>query len=243
MIENLVRQDEWNAMKDWAVPQSKLPANKELHNCVSNVVYRQTNKMGRFDLGCFDFGTFWLGTFWLGTFWLGTFWLWDILTWDVLTLGRFDLGRFDSGTFWLGTFWLWDVLTWDILTLGQEMFAISSLIKYSENILGTFWLTKNGTFWQITWDVLVLGRFDRIPSDLVSLNAFQNGGKPSLWYNFCLGIMISQLLFGIWQPVIIVSIWLKNPGIYLSFFNTVSYLKYLTLNENDDLSKVISWVT
>ena len=55
--------------------------------------------------------------------------------------------------------------------------------------------------------------------------------------------MISQLLFGIWQPVIIVSIWLKNSGIYLSFFNTVSYLKYLTLNENDDLRKVISWAT
>ena len=80
-------------------------------------------------------------------------------------------------------------------------------------------------------------------SDRISLNAFQNGGKPSLWYNFCLGIMISQLLFGIWQPVIIVSIWLKNVGIYLSFFNTVSYLKYLTLNENDDLRKVISWAT
>ena len=148
MIKNLVRQDEWNAMKDWAVPQSKLSANKELHNCVSNVVYRQTNKMGRFDFG--------------------TFWLWDVLTWDVLTLGRFDLGRFDFGTFWHGTFWLWDVLTWDVLTLGQEMFAISSLIKYSENILGTFWLTKNGTFWQITWDVLVLGHFDRIPMSLHS---------------------------------------------------------------------------
>ena len=183
-------------MKDWAIPQSKLSANKELHNCVSNVVYRQTNKMGRFDLWHFDYGTFWLwdiltlgrfdlgrfdlgpfdlgrfdlGRFDFGTFWLGTFWLWDVLTWDVLTwdiltwdvltwdiltLGRFDLGRFDFGTFWLGTFWLWDVLTSDVLTLGQEMFAISSLIKWhSENILGTFWLTKNGTFWQITWDVL-----------------------------------------------------------------------------------------
>ena len=126
-------------------------------------------------LGHFDSGTFWLWTFWLRTFSLGTFWLWDILT-----LGRFDLGRFDFGTFWLGTFWLWDVLTWDILTLGrfdlgrfnfgtfwpvcsQKMFAFSSLVNYSENILGTFWLTKNGTFWQITCDVLVLGRFDRIP--------------------------------------------------------------------------------
>ena len=106
----------------------------------------------------------------LGRFDSGTFWLWDVLTWDVLILGRFDLGRFDSGTFWLGTFWLWDVLTWDDLNLGhfdqcvhKKIFAISSLIKYSENILGTFWLTKNGTFWQITWDVLVLGRFDRIP--------------------------------------------------------------------------------
>ena len=146
MIENLVRQDQWNAMKDWAVPQSKLSANKELHNCVSNVVYRQTNvltwdvlTLGRFDLGRFDSGTFWL--------WDAL--TWDVLTWDVLTLGRFDLGHFDFGTCWLGTF-----------------FAISSLIKYSENILGTFWLTKNGTFWQITWDVLVLGRFDRIPSVL-----------------------------------------------------------------------------
>ena len=80
-------------------------------------------------------------------------------------------------------------------------------------------------------------------SDRISLNAFQNGGKPSLWYNFCLGITISQLLFGIWQRVIIVSIWLKNAGIYLSFFNIVSYWKYLTLNESDDLRKVISWAT
>ena len=80
-------------------------------------------------------------------------------------------------------------------------------------------------------------------SDRVSLNAFQNGGKPSLWYNFCLDIMISLLLFGIWQPVIIVSICLKNAEIYLSFSKTVSYLKYLALNENDDLSKVISWAT
>ena len=30
--------DEWNARKDWAIPQSKLSANNELHNCVSNVV-------------------------------------------------------------------------------------------------------------------------------------------------------------------------------------------------------------
>ena len=51
----------------------KLSANKELYNCVSNVVYRQTNKMGRFDLGRFDFGHF--------------------------DLGHFHLGRFDSGTF------------------------------------------------------------------------------------------------------------------------------------------------
>ena len=144
--------DEWNAMKDWAIPQSKLSANKELHNSVSNVVYRQTNKMGRFDLGRFDFGMFWLGTFWLGTFWL----------WNILTLGRFDFG-----TFWLGMFWLWHVLTLGRFDFGtfwpvcsQKLFASSSLIKYSENILGTFWLTKNGTFWQITWDVLVLGRFD-----------------------------------------------------------------------------------
>ena len=41
----------------------KLSANKELHKCVSNVVYRQTNKMGRFFLTwdvklCFVFGTF-----------------------------------------------------------------------------------------------------------------------------------------------------------------------------------------
>ena len=108
MIENQHRRVEHR--ESWAVPQSKLSANKELHNCVSNVVYRQTNKIGRFDLGRFDFGTFWLGTFWLGTFWL-----WDVLTWDVLTLGRFDLGRFDFGTFWLGTFWQ---ITWDVLVLG-----------------------------------------------------------------------------------------------------------------------------
>ena len=106
--------------------------------------------LGRFNLGHFDLGHFNLGCFDSGTFWLGTFWLWDVLTWDVLTwdvltwdiliLGRFDLGRFDFGTFWP--------------VCSQKMFAISSLIKYSENILGTFWLTKNGTFWQITWDIL-----------------------------------------------------------------------------------------
>ena len=80
-------------------------------------------------------------------------------------------------------------------------------------------------------------------SDRVSLNAFQNGGKPSLWYNFCLDIMIWLLLFAIWQPVIIVPVWLTNAGICLSFINTSIYLKYLTLNENDELRKVISWFT
>ena len=48
----------------------------------------------------------------------------DILTWDVLTLGRFDLGRLDFGTFSPGC--------------SQKMFAILSLIKYTENIPGTF---------------------------------------------------------------------------------------------------------
>ena len=139
----------------------KLSANKELYNCVSNVVYRQTNKMGRFDLGRFDFGTFWLRTFWLGTFSLGTFWLWDILT-----LGRFDLGRFYFGTFWLGTFWLWDVLTWDDLTLGHFDQCVHKKCLLSRvwlNIvkiyLGRFDSPKMGrfgkslgTFW--FWDVL-----------------------------------------------------------------------------------------
>ena len=67
------------------------------------------------------------------------------MTWDILTLGHFDLGRFDFGT---------------------KMFAISSLTKYSENILGTFW--------QITWDVLVLGRFDQIP---IYIYEFRNLGR------------------------------------------------------------------
>ena len=134
MIENLVRQDEWNAMKDWAVPQSKLSANKERHNYVSNVVYRQTNKMGRFDFG---------------TFWLGTFWLWDVLTWDVLTLGRFDLGHFDFGTFWLGTFWLRDKKcslsrVWsNIVKIYLGRFDSPKLGRFGKS-LGTFWF----------WDVL-----------------------------------------------------------------------------------------
>ena len=116
------------------VPKSKLPSQNAPKFWLWDIV-----TLRRFDLGRFDFGMFWLGTFWLR----------DILTWDILTSGRFDLGRFDFGTFWP--------------VCSQKMFAISSLIKYSENILGTFWLTKNGTFWQITWDVLVLGPFDRIP--------------------------------------------------------------------------------
>ena len=153
MIENQHRRVEHR--ESWAVPQSKLSANKELHNCVSNVVYRQTNKMGRFDLGRFDFGTFWLGTFWLGTFWLGTFWLWDILT-----LGRFDLGRFDFGTFWLGTFWLWDVLTWDVLTLGR--FDLGHF-DFGTFWLGTFWLWDKKCLLSRVWLNIVkiyLGRFD-----------------------------------------------------------------------------------
>ena len=107
---------------------------------------------------------------------------WDVLTWDVLTLGHFDVGHFNLGRFDSGTFWLWDVLTLGRFDLGrfdfgtfwpvcsQKMFAISNLIKYSENTLGTFWLTKNGTFWQITWDVLVLGRFDRMPYAYISVS-------------------------------------------------------------------------
>ena len=55
MIENLVRQDDRRVERHERLSNT---ANKELHNCVSNVVYRQTNKMGRFDLGRFDFGTF-----------------------------------------------------------------------------------------------------------------------------------------------------------------------------------------
>ena len=146
--------DEWNTMK---AEQYHNQSYQLIKNFITVWVMlftgRQTRwdvltwdvlTLGRFDLGCFD----------LGRFDSGTFWLWDALTWDVLTLGHFDLGRFNSGTFWLGTFWLWDILTWDVLTLGQEMFAISSLIKYSEKILGRFWLTKNGTFWQIAWGVL-----------------------------------------------------------------------------------------
>ena len=103
---------------------------------VSNVVYRQTNKMEHFDLECFDFGTFWLLTLWLGTFWL----------WDVLTLGCFDLGRFDSGTFWLGTFWLWDVLTWDVLTLRHFDQCV-----HKKSLLSPVWLNKMKIY---------LGRFD-----------------------------------------------------------------------------------
>ena len=137
MIENQHRRVEHR--ERWAVPQSKLSANKELHNCVSNVVYRQTNKMGRFDLGRFDFGTFWLGTFWL----------WDVLTWDILTLGRFDLGHFDFGTFWLGTFWLWDKKcllsrVWlNIVKIYLGRFDSPKMGRFGKS-LGTFWF----------WDVL-----------------------------------------------------------------------------------------
>ena len=103
---------------------------------------------------------------------------WDILTrntltWDVLTPGHFD----SSGTFWLGTFWLWDILT----SVFTKMFAISNLIKYSENILGTFWLTKNGMFWQITWDILVLGRFDWIPPETLVLTFCVDFMRGQLW--------------------------------------------------------------
>ena len=117
-------------------------------NCVWVMLF--TGRQTRWDV--LTLGPFDLGHFNLGHFDSGTFWLWDVLTRDVLTLGRFDLGQFDFGTFWPVCL--------------QKMFAISNLIKYSENILGTFWLTKNGTFSQITWDVLVLGRFDRIPERL-----------------------------------------------------------------------------
>ena len=116
----------------------------------------------------FDSGTFWLGTFWLWdvltwdfSLWdvlTWDFWFWGVLTWDILTLGRFDLGRFDCGTFWP--------------VRSQKIFAISSLIKYCENILGTLWLTKNGTFWQITRDILVLGRFD-LPTYDIWIFAFK----------------------------------------------------------------------
>ena len=129
---------------------TKLSANKELHNCVSSVVYRQTNKMGRFDLGVLTLGRFDLGRFDSGTFWLGTFWLWDILT-----LGRFNLGRFDFGTFWLGTFWLWDVLTWDVLTLGR--------FDLGHFDFETFWLWDKKCLLSRVWLNTVkiyLGRFD-----------------------------------------------------------------------------------
>ena len=126
----------WRLTRRLPLKSSRYPWNlhkislQSVCNCVSNVVYRQRDTQNE----TIDFRAFWLRMFWLwdvltlGRFDFGTFWLWDVLTWDVLTLGHFDLGRFDFGTFWP--------------VCSQKMFAMSSLIKYTENVLGTFWLTK-----------------------------------------------------------------------------------------------------
>ena len=57
---------------------------------MSNVVYRQTNKTGRFDLGRFDLGRVDICSFRLGTC--------NDLHWDILTLKVFIWDVLDFGT-------------------------------------------------------------------------------------------------------------------------------------------------